>query len=156
MAGVVPDPEVELRIGVTLFGGQPKPARRFGIVLRHARAIAPYMFPSMNCALDVRPCSAASRYQRTASASSSRTPRPLAYMFPRLNCAVASPCSAACRTVSRSSCAESTMTARPPATITAVAVRISLGILLIGFKCGLLSLMSLAPHFPFHGPMGTG
>ena len=31
------------------------------------------------------------------------------------------------------------MTARPPATITAVAVRISLGILLIGFKCGLLS-----------------
>ena len=43
------------------------------------------------------------------------------------------------------------MTARPPATITAVAVRISLGILLIGFKCGLLSLMSLAPHFPFTG-----
>ena len=41
------------------------------------------------------PCSATSRYQRTASASSFGTPRPLAYMFPRLYCALSLPCSAA-------------------------------------------------------------
>ena len=66
-------------------------------------------------------------------------------MSPKLYCASASPWSAACLTVSRSSCAESTMMARPPATSTAVAMRISLDILFIGFKCGLFSsLQALA------------
>ena len=52
-----------------------------------------YMIPRLYCAM-ARPCSAAIRNQRTASASSSRTPSPLSYMIPRLNCAMASPCSA--------------------------------------------------------------
>ena len=97
-----------------------------------------YMNPRFNCA-SARPWSAARRNQRAASASSFRTPAPSTYMSPKLYCASASPWSAACRTVSRSSCAESTMMARPPATITAAVMRISLGILFIGFKCGLLS-----------------
>ena len=38
-AVVVPDPEIELRSGVTLVGGQPVPAHSFGLVLENALAV---------------------------------------------------------------------------------------------------------------------
>ena len=54
------------------------------------------MTPRLNCAA-ASPCSAASRYHRTASVSSRGTPRPFLYMTPRLYCAARCPWSAARR-----------------------------------------------------------
>ena len=66
LAKGVHDAEVALRTGITLFGGLEIPLSRFGVILRHALAMA-YMRPRLNCAL-ASPCSAALRYHFRASA----------------------------------------------------------------------------------------
>ena len=38
-ADAIPDPEVELRVDISLLGREPVPAHRFGLVLSHAPAV---------------------------------------------------------------------------------------------------------------------
>ena len=82
--------EIGLREGVSLLGRTVKPADSFGIVRR---------------------------YQRTASASSCCTPRPVWYIQPRLFCARGCPCSAA-RRYQRTAPASSCTIPRPLAYMT--------------------------------------
>ena len=74
-------PEVVLSASEALFGGAEPPADGLGGVLRHAPPLS-YMPPRLFWAI-AWPCSAAARYQRTASAASSGTPSPVWYRHPR-------------------------------------------------------------------------
>ena len=75
-------------------GRQVEPHMRADVVVRHATC--EYQSPRLYCA-GAWPRSAASRYQRIASAASLGRPRPSSDITPSPNWAEASPCSAARR-----------------------------------------------------------
>src|SRR5207302_1669480 len=68
--------EIGLSIRLTLVGAQGIPTESFGIVLSHALTHFAHVAETDLGAR--QPCSAARRYQRTASMSSCGTPPPLA------------------------------------------------------------------------------
>ena len=82
LAAGVHDPEVVLRFGETLFGGQPKPAHGFGIVLEDTLAVGAHE-PEVGLrngeALFGGPAGTTARLRQRPAAR----PSPLAYMFPR-------------------------------------------------------------------------
>ena len=93
----VPDPEVELRTGEALLGGEAVPAHSFGLVLENAPAVGVHetevVLGSWRQALLGGQPVPAPRFGLVLR----ERPRPLLYMRPRLNWALALPCSAASR-----------------------------------------------------------